>query len=84
MNMTKSQFEEAIDKAAEKGAEKALDKIGLSDKYAGEDIRNLRGLLKTFKMVEKTFWQTVVKVGTTALLACFVLGAAIKLKFLGL
>ena len=72
-----------LEEAAEIGAEKALKKLGLSDQYAGEDIRNLRNLLKAFKGAKKTFRETVIRVLTTSFLMGLLAVVAVKLKLLG-
>jgi len=79
MSITKKDLEAA----AEKGAEKALKKVGLSDEYAGEDIRNLRALLKAIRVARATAWQTSIRVLTTAALVALLAGAAVKIKMLG-
>lgn len=62
-----------LDKAAEAGAQAALRHIGLDDENAGNDVRDLRTLLNSYRVVKKvagrTFIQTVTRIATTVLLA---------------
>ena len=76
-------FDELLDRAAERGAERVLAHLGLENGHAARDIRELRDLLEAWRDARRTAWQTTVKVITTGLLAALVVGAAIKLKLMG-
>ena len=73
--MTDSDLEIMLDKAAERGAKRALQSVGLHDDDAGTDIHELRGLLDSWRGAKKTILHTVVKAMTTALLGALVAGA---------
>lgn len=52
--------------------------------HAAQDIRELRDLLfEAWRDARRTAWRTVIRVATTSLLVVALLGAAIKLKFMG-
>lgn len=76
-------FEKMLNRAAERGAERCLAQLGLENGSAARDIRELRDLLEAWRDARRTFWQTVVKVITTAVLALIVAGVAIKWKMMG-
>lgn len=85
-NMTplrREEFEELLDRAAERGATRALANLGLENGHAAADIRDLRGLIDAWREARRTAWQTTVKVVTTGLLVALLVGAAIKLKLYG-
>ncbi|MCW2313349.1 DUF6127 family protein [Rhodoferax antarcticus] len=81
--LRREDFDELLERAAERGAIRALANLGLENGHAACDIRELRGLLDAWRDARRTAWQTVVKVLTTGLLMAFLVGAAIKLKVYG-
>ena len=81
--LRREDFEDLLDRAAERGAERCLAHLGLENGHAARDIRELRDLLDAWRDARRTAWQTVVKVVTTGLLAALLVGAAIKLKIIG-
>ena len=81
--MRREDFDELLDGAAERGAERVLAHLGLENGHAARDIRELRDLLEAWRDARRTAWQTTVKVVTTGLLAVILVGAAIKLKLMG-
>jgi hypothetical protein len=81
--MRKEDFDDLLDRAAERGAERALSHLGLESSTAARDIHELRNLLEAWRDARRTAWQTTVKVITTGILAALLVGAAIKLKLLG-
>jgi hypothetical protein len=81
--MRKEDFDEMLDSAAQRGAEKCLAHLGLENGSAAKDIRELRDLLEAWRDARRTAWRTAVKVVTTAILAMLLVGAAIKLKLMG-
>ncbi len=64
-----SEDDQRLMRAAELGARKALRDIGLDDRDAAHDIRDLRSLLSAWKETKSGIWETVVKWGTVLLLA---------------
>jgi hypothetical protein len=83
VTMPKEEFEELLERVAERGARYALADVGLDGEDAASDIRELRGLLEAFNTAKHTAWQTAVKVITTGFLLALVAGAIIKLKVFG-
>lgn len=81
--LRREDFEELLDHAAERGAERCLAHLGLENGSAARDIRELRDLLDAWRAARHTAWQTFVKVLTTGLLAALLVGAAIKLRLMG-
>ena len=81
--LRKEDFDELLDRAAERGAERGLSPLGLESTHAARDIHELRDLLEAWRDARKTAWQTTIKVTTTGILAILLIGAAIKLKLMG-
>ena len=81
--LRREDFDELLDRAAERGAERVLAHLGLENGHAARDIRELRDLLEAWRDARRTAWQTAIKVITTGLLAALVLGAAIKFELMG-
>ena len=81
--LRKEDFEDLLDRAAERGAERVLAHLGLENGHAARDIRELRDLLDAWRDARRTAWQTVVKIATTGFLAVLLVGAAIKFKLFG-
>ena len=81
--LRREDFEDLLDRAAERGVERCLAHLGLENGHAAKDIRELRDLLEAWRDARRTAWQTSVKVITTGILAALLVGAAIKLKLMG-
>lgn len=62
--------QELLNKAVEEGAKKALASIGLDDKWAYKDIKEVRSLLKAWREAKRTVWQSVLHWVITAVIAC--------------
>ena len=76
-------FDDLVEQAAERGAERCLAHLGLENGHAARDIRELRDLLDAWRDARHTVWQTAIKVMTTGLLAALIVGIAMKLKLMG-
>ena len=72
--MTDEELEKIIQHAAQEGAKQALKEIGLSDQDAYDDVKELRGLLDTWRVTKQTVGQTVTKIFTTAILTALAVG----------
>ena len=81
--LRKEDFDDLLERAAERGAERCLAHLGIENGHAAKDIRELRDLLEAWRDARRTAWQTAVKVITTGILAALLVGAAIKLKLMG-
>ena len=74
IRLTSEEVEDMLDRAARRGAKEALRSIGLLDDDAQKDIIEMRSLLEAWRDTRKSFWSTVVKLTTVALLT-FIAGA---------
>ena len=81
--LRKEDFDDLLDRAAERGAERCLAHLGLENGSAAKDIRDLRDLLDAWRDARRTAWQTVIRVATTGILVLLLVGAAIKFKLMG-
>ena len=81
--MPRDEFEELLERAAERGARHALADVGLDGPEAAHDIRELRGLLDAFNEAKKTAGLTVVKMLVTGLVMALLAGTFLKLKLFG-
>ncbi|WP_370395929.1 DUF6127 family protein [Cognatishimia sp.] len=77
------EFEAMLAHAAEEGAKRALADVGLDGEEAALDIRDLRSLLKSVRLVRRTAMQTAVRMITTGVMLALLAGIAIKLKIFG-
>tara|TARA_B100001564_G_C20419677_1_gene569539 strand:- start:193 stop:483 length:291 start_codon:yes stop_codon:yes gene_type:complete len=77
------ELEEMLCRAAEKGALKALEDVGLDGEHAADDIKELRSLLSALRLAKRTAWQTFIRIITSGILLAIMAGIAIKLKLFG-
>ena len=68
-NLSDTQLEELLERAAHRGAVSALKSVGLQDDGAAGDVRDLRTLIDGWRSVKKSIIHTIVKA-----LVVFVLG----------
>ncbi len=68
-SLTPEQLETLLESAAERGAKKALERVGLHDEEAPGDVRDLRGLLDAWRTVRTSILSTVGKAIAVAILA---------------
>lgn len=73
--MTDSDLQSLIERAAEAGAARALERVGLHDEHAGKDIGDLRALLETWREAKKEAVRTATKWFITAIIGATALGA---------
>ena len=78
-----AELEDIVQRAAERGSQCCLAKLGLENGSAARDIRQLRDLLEVWREARRAVWQTVIKVITTGLLAALLVGIAMKVKLIG-
>lgn len=78
--MSAEVIEEMITRAAKRGAKEALESIGLHDEGAGDDMRELRGLLEAWRSTKKTVWSQIIKAATMATLGALMAGAWLQFK----
>lgn len=73
-----------IEEASELGAGRALERLGLADRGAEGDVRELRELLGAWRDAKKTARGAVVGWSVRIVMALMLLGMAVKLGLLGL
>lgn len=73
-----------IEEASELGAGRALERLGLSDRRAQEDVRELRELLRAWRDAKKAARGAVVGWVVRIGLALVLLGIAVKTGLVGL
>lgn len=83
MTLSESDLENLLNKAAERGAQKALADVGLDGDCAENDIRDLRMLLRSINLAKKTAWQTFIRMLTAGIIIALMAGITIKLKLFG-
>ena len=76
-----SELAKFLDEAAERGAKRALESIGLHDETAGKDIHDLRDLIDGWRVTKKAFGQAVVHWATIGILG--IITGILYLKFSG-
>ena len=82
MTLPQSDFEALLERAAEKGARRALADVGLDGEHAAEDVHDLRSLLSALRLVRTTAIQTAVRIIVTGVLLVLVAGLVVRLKLL--
>jgi len=80
LHLPKTELDRLLKQAAEQGAHRVLQHIGLESPDAARDIHELRDLLDAWRDARRTAWQTFVRVTTAGVLAAILLGVAIHLK----
>ena len=66
--LTPEELEDMLDRAAQRGAKKALCEVGLHDDDARKDIQEMRSLLEAWRDTRKGVWSTIVKMSTVAII----------------
>ena len=78
IKLSTDELEEMLDRAAKRGAKLVLRELGLHDETAAVDIREIRGLLDTWRHTRQSIWNTFVKITTIAVFTF--IAAAIWMK----
>lgn len=78
VNLQRAELEDLLESAAERGAKKALESVGLHDAGASEDIRDMRGLLESYRTVKTSALATVGKAIAVAILAVLAFNTGIN------
>ena len=73
-----------IEEASELGAGRALERLGLADRGAQEDVRELRELLRGWRDAKKAARGAVIAWIVRIVTALMLLGMAVKLGLAGL
>jgi hypothetical protein len=72
--------ESVLRKAIREEMKSVLKEIGLHDDDAGDDVRDLRVLIRDWREMKKAIWQTVAKWGTMVVLGLLTFGAWMKVS----
>ena len=83
VTIPQEEFEDLLERAAERGARHALIGVGLDGEDAAHDIRELRNLLDAFNEAKKTAGLTIIRMLVTGLVMALLAGTVLKLKFFG-
>ena len=81
VRLPRSEFENLLEQAACRGARKALLEVGLADEAAANDIRTLRGLAASLKIMQHAFLKTVARWVAIGILTLLVAGISAKSGF---
>lgn len=68
-----------VEEASEAGAARALERLGLSDTGAQDDIDELRELLGAWRAAKQSAWKAAVQWLVRAVLALLLVGIAVRL-----
>lgn len=80
---SEAELEAMLARAAEEGARRALNDVGLGGKDAVLTIHDMRSLLECIQFVRRTAVQSAVNVITTGVLIALLTGIAMKLRWFG-
>ena len=83
VTIPQEEFEDLLERAAERGAKHALHGVGLDGEDAAHDIRELRNLLDAFNEAKKTAGLTIIRMLITGLVMAILAGTVLKLKLFG-
>ena len=83
VRMPDAEFEAILTRAAEAGARRALADVGLDGTEAAMDVRDLRALVDSIRLVRRTAMQTAIRMITTGVILALLAGIALKLKIFG-
>ncbi|MET0248925.1 MAG: DUF6127 family protein [Sphingobium sp.] len=72
-----------VEEASELGAARALERLGLSDRGAEDDVRELRAMLVAWREAKKAARGAIVAWGVRIVMALALLGMAVKAGLLG-
>jgi hypothetical protein len=72
-----------VEEASEVGANRALDRLGLSDDAAQQDLGELRELLGAWRAAKASAWKAAVDWLVRAVFALLLIGIAVRLGAAG-
>lgn len=78
--MEQAALEAMLERAAKRGAQEALEAVGLHDEKAVHDMTELRNLLDAWRSAKRTVWKTVMQAATMAMLGAIAAGTWLQLK----
>ncbi|MEM8917681.1 MAG: DUF6127 family protein [Pseudomonadota bacterium] len=68
-----------VEEATDSGAERVLDRLGLADPKAQDDIDQLRELLRAWRDAKASAWKAVLTWIVRGMLALLLIGIAVRL-----
>jgi hypothetical protein len=68
-----------VEESSELGANRVLDRLGLSDKRAQDDIGELRELLGAWRAAKASAWKAAVEWIVRGFMAALLIGIAVRL-----
>jgi hypothetical protein len=68
-----------VEESSEMGAGRVLERLGLSDARAPEDIEDLRELLQAWRDAKASAWKAVVEWLVRGVLAALLVGIAVRM-----
>lgn len=80
---SEADLQRLLEQASEAGAERALERLGLSDASAREDIHELRELLSAWRDAKRSAWRAMVDWAVRGCLALLLVALAVKFGFGG-
>jgi len=72
--MDEDAFRALLEQAAEKGAMRALERVGLHDDKAGSDVRDLRTLIDGWRQAKRAALRTLAQWATIGVLGMLAFG----------
>ena len=79
IQITREELNTLMREAAREGARTALSEVGLNDEEAGQDVRELRNLIESWRSSKKIIGSTVLKMITTGVLIFIAAAVAMKM-----
>lgn len=76
--MAPTDLEKLIEEASNRGANRALERVGLHDESAGRDIQEIRTLLSSWRSVKSEAIKSVTGLVTKTLLVAILIGLGVK------
>ncbi|MEP2236518.1 MAG: DUF6127 family protein [Alteripontixanthobacter sp.] len=73
-----------VEESSELGANRVLDRLGLSDERAQHDIDELRELLSAWRDAKASAWKAAVQWAVRGTLALLLIGIAVRLGMPGM
>lgn len=73
------QLDLLLEQAAERGARRALERLGLHDDEAGKDIHDLRTLIDSWRDAKRTVAKAFIQWFTVGLLGLLTIGTIMQL-----
>lgn len=77
--ITPGELKKLLEEAAEAGATKALEELGLGDPKARDDLKEAIGLARAWKEARSTVAKTILQAITLGMIGALAVGAALGL-----